>query len=74
MLDALDRDDVENLREELGDVLLHIVMQTQMAREEELFRLSDVVAGIYAKSSAATHMSGVTGKLSTAPRSSPIGK
>jgi len=49
VLDALDRDDVENLREELGDVLLHIVMQTQMAREEELFRLSDVVAGIYAK-------------------------
>jgi tetrapyrrole methylase family protein/MazG family protein len=49
VLDALDRDDVDNLREELGDLLWHIVMQIQIAREEELFRLSDVVAGIYAK-------------------------
>jgi tetrapyrrole methylase family protein / MazG family protein len=49
LLDALDNENVDNLREELGDVLLHIVMQTQMAREEELFRLSDVVAGIHAK-------------------------
>lgn len=49
VLDALDREDVENLREELGDLLWHIVMQTQIAREGELFRLSDVVAGIYAK-------------------------
>lgn len=49
LLDALDNENVDNLREELGDVLLHIVMQTQMAREEELFRLSDVIAGIYAK-------------------------
>src|SRR5690606_30817382 len=37
------------LQEELGDVLFHIVMQTQMAREEEQFRLSDVISGIYAK-------------------------
>ncbi len=49
LLDALDRRDVENLREELGDVLWHIVMQAQMAREEELFRLSDVIADIHAK-------------------------
>jgi tetrapyrrole methylase family protein / MazG family protein len=49
LLDALDRGDVANLQEELGDVLLHVVMQAQMAREDELFRLSDVVATIHAK-------------------------
>lgn len=49
LLDALDTDNVDNLREELGDVMLHIVMQAQMAREQELFRLSDVIAAIHAK-------------------------
>ncbi|MDT8304809.1 MAG: nucleoside triphosphate pyrophosphohydrolase [Anaerolineae bacterium] len=49
LLAALDSEDVDNLREELGDVLLHIVMQTQMAREEELFRLSEVIGDIHAK-------------------------
>ena len=49
MLEALDASDPESLQEEMGDVLFHIVMQAQMAREAELFRLNDVVAGIYAK-------------------------
>ena len=48
-LDALDADDPQSLQEEMGDVLFHIVMQAQMAREVELFRLGDVVGGIYAK-------------------------
>ena len=48
-IDALDRDDVNALRDELGDVLLHIVMQTQMATEAGDFTLADVVAGIDAK-------------------------
>ena len=49
VLEALDAGDPESLQEEMGDVLFHIVLQAQMAREEELFRLSDVIAGIYAK-------------------------
>lgn len=49
VLEALDADDPDALQEEMGDLLLHIVMQAQMAREEELFRLSDVIAGIDAK-------------------------
>ena len=49
VLDALDRDDPDDLREELGDLLLNILMQTQMATEEGLFTLSDVVGDIYAK-------------------------
>ncbi len=33
----------ENLREELGDVLLQVVMHAQIAREEGLFAMEDVV-------------------------------
>lgn len=36
----------ENLKEELGDLLLQVVMQAQIAEEEGLFTLDDVVTGI----------------------------
>lgn len=49
MVEALDADDPHALQEEMGDVLFHLVMQAQMAREEELFRLSDVLSGIITK-------------------------
>ncbi len=49
VLAALDEDDAEALCEELGDLLYHIVMQVQMAAEEELFKLTDVLAGIDTK-------------------------
>ena len=49
VLEALDAADDDGLREELGDMLYHLVMQTQMASEEEIFRLTDVIAGIEAK-------------------------
>lgn len=49
VLDALDNDDPDGLAEELGDMFYHLVMQTQMAAEEELFRLPDVLAAIDAK-------------------------
>lgn len=49
MVDALDADDPRALEEEIGDVLFHLVMQAQMAREEELFRLGDVISGIITK-------------------------
>lgn len=49
VIDALDREDWDNLQEELGDLLLHITMQAQMASEEEIFNLTDVIGGIYAK-------------------------
>jgi tetrapyrrole methylase family protein/MazG family protein len=48
-LAALDADDSLNLREELGDLLYHIVMQAQMAAEAGDFTLTDVIAGIEAK-------------------------
>lgn len=49
VLSALDADDPVNLREELGDLLYHIVMQAQMAAEAGDFTLTDVIAGIEAK-------------------------
>ena len=49
VLEALDTQDDDLLREELGDMMYHLVMQTQMAAEEEIFRLPDVIAGIDGK-------------------------
>jgi tetrapyrrole methylase family protein/MazG family protein len=46
---ALDNGDSVNLREELGDLLYHIVMQAQMASEAGEFTLTGVIAGIEAK-------------------------
>lgn len=48
-LAAIDAEDVVNLREELGDLLYHIVMQAQIASESGDFTLADVVGGIEAK-------------------------
>ena len=36
----------ENLKEELGDLLLQVVMHAQIAKEEGLFTLKDVMRGI----------------------------
>jgi tetrapyrrole methylase family protein/MazG family protein len=49
VLAALDEDDVEALREELGDLLLQIVMHAQIAVEAGEFSMADVVATIDAK-------------------------
>lgn len=46
---ALDANEPAELREELGDLLYHIVMQAQMAAETEEFTLAQVIAGIEAK-------------------------
>lgn len=49
VLETLDQNDIPHLREELGDLLLHILLQTQIAAESGEFRLTDVVADITAK-------------------------
>jgi tetrapyrrole methylase family protein/MazG family protein len=49
VLAALDDNDPIALREELGDLLLQIVLHAQIAIESEEFRMTDVVAGIEAK-------------------------
>ncbi len=42
LVQAIDRNDLANLREELGDLLFHIVMHAQMAAEEGHFNFDDV--------------------------------
>ena len=43
VLSAIDKKDYENLKEELGDVLLQVVMNSQIASEQGLFDFNDVV-------------------------------
>lgn len=49
VLEAIDRDDPEQLCEELGDALLQVVFHAQLAGEEGIFDIADVCAGIAAK-------------------------
>lgn len=49
LIDALDNKDIENIKEELGDVLLHVVFHSQTACEEGLFNIEDVARGINEK-------------------------
>jgi tetrapyrrole methylase family protein/MazG family protein len=49
VLDALDQGDLDALQEELGDVLMNVVMQIQIATEAEEFRMVDVIGEIDAK-------------------------
>jgi tetrapyrrole methylase family protein/MazG family protein len=48
-VDAVDRGDLDDLCEELGDVLLQIVFHAQIASESGLFDADDVVEGIVEK-------------------------
>ncbi len=41
-IDAIDSNDMDNLREELGDVLLQVVLHAQIASEEGAFNIEDV--------------------------------
>ncbi len=47
--DAIDREDMTDLREELGDLLLQPVYHAQMASETGAFKIDDVIDGIARK-------------------------
>jgi MazG family protein len=44
--DAIERGDMKNVKEELGDLLLQIVFHAQMASEQEIFTFDDVATAI----------------------------
>ena len=44
--DAIDRNDMADLKDELGDLLLQVVFHARMAEEQEAFAFGDVVAAI----------------------------
>jgi MazG family protein len=49
VIDAIDSNDRGALREELGDLLLQVVFQAELARAEGSFAIDDVVEGIVSK-------------------------
>ncbi|WOO40141.1 MazG family protein [Rubellicoccus peritrichatus] len=49
LLDTIDREDFEHMREELGDLLLQVVMHAQMAEEEGRFNFDDAAREINEK-------------------------
>lgn len=48
-VDAIDRDDMDHLAEELGDLLLQVVFHSQMAVEEGSFDITRVIEELSAK-------------------------
>ena len=44
--DAIERGDMDDLKDELGDLLLQVVFHARMAEEAELFDFADVVDAI----------------------------
>jgi tetrapyrrole methylase family protein / MazG family protein len=49
VIEAIDNKDEEALEEELGDLLLQVIMHAQIGREEGYFDINDVVEGICKK-------------------------
>ena len=47
LLEAIDSEDVPHIREELGDVLLQVLIHSQIAAEEGKFTIEDVITGLY---------------------------
>lgn len=46
---AIENKDPENMKEELGDVLLQVLLHAQIAKEEGLFSIDDVIQVLYDK-------------------------
>ena len=49
VFEAVDNKDMENLCEELGDVLLQVVLYSQIAKEQGAFTIDNVIDGISEK-------------------------
>lgn len=49
VVSAIDNEDTDNLCEELGDLLLQVVLHSEIASEEGYFNIKDVISSIYDK-------------------------
>ena len=49
LIESIDKKDLTNIREELGDVLLHVIFQSQIASEKSDFDINDVIHDINEK-------------------------
>ena len=48
-VEAIDEENLDHLKEELGDVLLQVVLHSQIAKENGNFNIDDVAKGINEK-------------------------
>jgi len=48
-IDAINENDMPHLKEELGDVLLQVILHSQIASEENAFDIEDVAKGLHDK-------------------------
>ena len=48
-ISAIDSGDFESMREEFGDMLLQVVLQAQVANDEQQFNVNQVIHGIHSK-------------------------
>ena len=49
LIDSIDKNDHKNTKEELGDVMLHLVFQAQISNEKGSYTMSDVLENINTK-------------------------
>jgi len=49
VIEAIEKNDPENLKEEIGDILFTLILTAQIAEEEGKFRMEDVLKGIEKK-------------------------
>lgn len=49
VLDAIEREDFDHMKEELGDLLFQVIFYAQMAKEEQHFNFDDITTGIIEK-------------------------
>jgi tetrapyrrole methylase family protein/MazG family protein len=49
VIDAIEKEDHDALKEELGDVLFHILFIAQICKEKGLFEIRDVLLSVYTK-------------------------
>jgi len=49
LLEAIDKDDIDHIIEELGDVLLQVVLNAQIGEDEGMFSIDEVIRGVAEK-------------------------
>ncbi|HOC47032.1 MAG TPA: MazG nucleotide pyrophosphohydrolase domain-containing protein, partial [Syntrophorhabdaceae bacterium] len=49
IIEAIEKEDLPDLREELGDLLFHIVFIAQICKERNAFDIQDVIEDVYRK-------------------------
>ncbi|WP_423408682.1 nucleoside triphosphate pyrophosphohydrolase [Heyndrickxia sp. MSNUG] len=49
LIEAIDNDDIDHMIEELGDVLLQVMLHAQIGEDEGYFTIEDVIEGVSAK-------------------------